>query len=88
MIGIDPRASRRWRNDSDKRSGHRRGDLCSRQHRTAEAAKVLDASVGDVVQFGPEDGQRELTVVGIAEDTFLSGYRRGRDDFWSTRAWL
>jgi putative ABC transport system permease protein len=48
---------------------------------SSEAAEALDASIGDVVRLGPESGQHDLTVAGIAEDTYLSGYRRGRDDY-------
>ncbi|MGD9710794.1 MAG: ABC transporter permease, partial [Thermomicrobiales bacterium] len=46
-----------------------------------KAATDLDASIGDVLLVGSAGSQHELTVTGIAEDTFLSGFRRGRDDY-------
>jgi putative ABC transport system permease protein len=45
------------------------------------AAHDLDAAIGDLILIGPEGTGFELTVSGIAEDTFLSGYRRGREDY-------
>lgn len=45
------------------------------------AAEKLDAVVGDVVAVFYENTPHELTVVGIAEDGYLSGYRRGREDY-------
>lgn len=46
-----------------------------------EAADKLDASVGDTVAIFYQNVPHELTVAGIAEDTYLSGYRRGREDY-------
>lgn len=48
---------------------------------SATAADELDASIGDQVTIYYESVQHNLTVAGIAEDTYLSGYRRGREDF-------
>jgi putative ABC transport system permease protein len=46
-----------------------------------KAADELDATVGDTVAISYENAPYELTVAGIAEDTYLSGYRRGREDY-------
>jgi putative ABC transport system permease protein len=46
-----------------------------------EAADELDASIGDKVTVFYEGIPHSLTVAGIAEDSYLSGYRRGREDF-------
>ena len=46
-----------------------------------KAADDLDAAVGDKVSVYYEGVPHALTVAAIAEDTYLSGYRRGREDF-------
>jgi putative ABC transport system permease protein len=46
-----------------------------------KAAEALDAEVGDIVAVTFGDEPSELVVAGIAEDTYLSGYRRGREDY-------
>src|SRR5215213_7476781 len=48
---------------------------------SAAAADKLDASVGDTIAVHYQNGPHKLTVAGIAEDTYLSGYRRGREDY-------
>jgi putative ABC transport system permease protein len=45
------------------------------------AADELDATVGDKITLFYESVPHSLTVAGIAEDSYLSGYRRGREDF-------
>jgi putative ABC transport system permease protein len=47
-----------------------------------KAADDLDASVGDAITIYYEGVPHSLTVAAIAEDTYLSGYRRGREDFY------
>src|SRR5262249_38516484 len=46
-----------------------------------KAAEKLDAAVGDTVAIYFGETPHELTVAGIARDTYLSGYRRGREDY-------
>ncbi|HEY7032913.1 MAG TPA: FtsX-like permease family protein, partial [Thermomicrobiales bacterium] len=46
-----------------------------------KAAEKLDAEVGDTVAIYFGDTPHQLTVAGIARDTYLSGYRRGREDY-------
>lgn len=48
---------------------------------SASAAEDLDAAVGDVLRIGPDGEEHDVVVSGIAEDTFLSGFRRGREDY-------
>jgi putative ABC transport system permease protein len=46
-----------------------------------QAAEKLDAEVGNTVAIYYGNASHELTVAGIAEDTYLSGYRRGRENY-------
>jgi putative ABC transport system permease protein len=46
-----------------------------------QAADNLDAAVGDTVAIYYGNAAHELTVAGIARNTYLSGYRRGREDY-------
>jgi putative ABC transport system permease protein len=46
-----------------------------------KAADNLDAAVGDTVAIYYGNAPHELTVAGIARNTYLSGYRRGREDY-------
>ncbi len=43
------------------------------------AADELDAEVGDMVTVFYQGTPHELTVAAVAEDTYFSGYRRGRE---------
>ena len=46
-----------------------------------KAADDLDATVGDTVAIFYGNTSHELTVAAIAQDSYLSGYRRGREDY-------
>jgi putative ABC transport system permease protein len=46
-----------------------------------KAAEDLDATVGDKITVYYEGAPHNLTAAAIAEDSYLSGYRRGREDF-------
>jgi putative ABC transport system permease protein len=45
------------------------------------AADALDASVGDSITVYSENQSHSLTVAAVTTDTYLSGYRRGREDY-------
>src|SRR5215218_268464 len=45
------------------------------------AADELDASVGDSITLYSENRPHNLTVAAVTSDTYLSGYRRGREDY-------
>src|SRR6476619_2374226 len=46
-----------------------------------KAAEELEAAVGDQISVYYDGVPHAFTVAAIAEDTYLSGYRRGREDF-------
>ena len=48
---------------------------------SAYAADALDAAPGDTVQITYQNEPHDFTVAAVAEDTFLTGYQRGRVDF-------
>jgi putative ABC transport system permease protein len=48
---------------------------------SAKASEDLDAAVGDTVTVFYNDTPHALVVGGIARNSYLSGYRRGREDY-------